>query len=154
MYESIFKGLDLGIHEIGHVVFSPFGEFLAVAGGSILQCLVPIASMVMFFRQRDYFAIAFAWGWLAINLFDVATYAADARIMALPLVSPFAGGDEPIHDWNYLLSHMHLLNLDTTIAMLIRLFAVFSMLLCLILGGWLVVLMTGKSKTKKRSRPS
>lgn len=151
MYQSIFKGLDLGIHEMGHMVFNPFGEFLSIAGGSLLQCLVPLASMVMFFRQRDYFAIAFAWGWLAINLFDVATYAADARAMELPLVSPFAGGEEPIHDWNYLLSHMHLLNLDTAIATLMRTCATFSMLLCFTLGGWLLWQMATKPKVKQHS---
>ncbi|MBY0357306.1 MAG: hypothetical protein K2W82_04825 [Candidatus Obscuribacterales bacterium] len=148
MYQSIFKGLDLGIHEMGHMVFNPFGEFMSIAGGSLLQCLVPVISMVMFFRQRDYFAIAFAWGWLAINLFDVATYAADARAMELPLVSPFAGGEEPIHDWNYLLSSMHMLNLDTTVATLLRTFAAFSMLICMLFGSWLLLEMGTKSKTK------
>ena len=52
-------------------------------------------------QQRDVFAVAFAWGWLATNLFEVATYAGDAVAMSLPLVTP--GGGHAIHDWNYVL---------------------------------------------------
>ena len=36
----------------------------------------------MFWKQRDLFAIAVAFAWLGTNLFEVATYAADARTMA------------------------------------------------------------------------
>jgi len=136
-YQSIFKPLNLGIHELGHVVFGIFGEFIGIAGGSLLQCLVPLASIAMFYSQRDYFAIAISFGWLSTNLFDVAVYLGDARAMDLPLVSPFAG-DAIIHDWNYLLGAMGLLNADTTIAFLVRLAAIFSMLLCLIYGGWII----------------
>ncbi|RKZ34872.1 hypothetical protein DRQ33_01175, partial [bacterium] len=55
MFNSIFKSLNLGIHELGHIVFGPFGEFLSIAGGTILQCLMPVISMLMFYNQRDYF---------------------------------------------------------------------------------------------------
>jgi len=136
-YNSLFKMLNLGIHELGHFVFAFFGEFLQIAGGTILQCLVPIISMFMFYRQRDFFAIAIAFGWLSTNLFDVATYMADARDMMLPLVSPF-GGEDIVHDWNYLLSALGLLEWDTRLAFLVRVAAVVSMLICLIFGGWLI----------------
>ena len=136
-YNSLFKMLNLGIHELGHFVFAFFGEFLQIAGGTILQCLVPIISMFMFYRQRDFFAIAIAFGWLSTNLFDAATYMADARDMMLPLVSPF-GGEDIVHDWNYLLSALGLLEWDTRLAFLLRVAAVVSMLICLIFGGWLI----------------
>ena len=100
-YQSLFKGIDLGVHELGHYVFGPFGDVMAAWGGSLLQCLVPGIAMAMFLRQRDYFAITVALGWLGVNLFEVATYAADAVAMQLPLVTP--GGGHPIHDWNYVL---------------------------------------------------
>ena len=82
-YESLFGSLNLGLHEFGHFVFRPLGEFMMYAGGSLFQCLVPVLSVGMFFRQRDFFAIAVSFGWLSTNLFYVATYAADARAMDL-----------------------------------------------------------------------
>jgi len=36
---------------------------------------------MMFFRQRDYFAIAFCLGWLSTNLVGVGFYMADANAM-------------------------------------------------------------------------
>lgn len=117
-YQPIFDALNLGIHELGHIVFQPFGQFMAFAGGSLLQLVVPIGSMFMFYRQRDFFAITFCIAWLGMNLFDVAVYVADARSMTLPLVSPFGG--DPMHDWNYLLRRTGLLQADTGIAMMMR----------------------------------
>ena len=146
-YNSIFGGLNLGIHELGHIVFMPFGEFIMIAGGTILQCLVPIISIGIFYNQRDYFAIAVSFGWLSTNLFSVATYLGDARNMALPLVTPF-GGEEIIHDWNYLLGKLGLLKFDGTIAFLVRVGAVICMLICLIYGGWIIMQMM-KSPNKR-----
>ena len=100
-YSSLVGGLNLGIHELGHFLWSPLGEFWGVLGGSLTQCLVPVVVMVLFYRQRDYFAIAIGLCWLATNLFSVATYAADGLTQQLELVSPV--GDDPIHDWGYLL---------------------------------------------------
>jgi hypothetical protein len=135
---DIFKGLNLAFHEMGHAIFQPFGEFMTVAGGSLFQCLVPLLSTLMFFRQRDYFGIAFCFGWLATNLFDVATYAADARALALPLVTPFKGGEETIHDWNWMLDRLNIIHLDYQIAFGLRVLGVLSMLLCQGMGFWLV----------------
>lgn len=44
--------LNLGIHELGHMLFRPAGEFLCIAGGTILQLLIPIISVFMFVRQQ------------------------------------------------------------------------------------------------------
>lgn len=138
-YTSLIGALNLGIHELGHLVTRPFGEWISIAGGTLVQCLVPVGSMFMFYRQRDFFAIAVAWGWLATNLFNVATYMADARSMALPLVS--VGGGEAYHDWNYLLDSCGLLRFDKKLAFLVRGAATLSMLVCLVGGGWLVAWM-------------
>lgn len=135
-YQSIFGGLDLAIHEAGHIVFGPLGEVMGVAGGTILQLAAPLAAAAIFWRQRDRFAIAVALCWLSTNLFDVARYIADARALALPLVSPTSG--DPLHDWNFLLARMNVLTHDTAIAGGVRALAVASMLLGLAAGAWLV----------------
>ncbi|HSS47215.1 MAG TPA: hypothetical protein VLL03_07370, partial [Burkholderiales bacterium] len=43
LYSSLFGGLNLGIHEAGHLLFRFFGfEFLMVAGGTLLQLAAPV----------------------------------------------------------------------------------------------------------------
>ena len=137
-YWNVFSYLNLGIHELGHYVFSFFGMFINVLGGTLLECLAPVFGIVNFYRQRDFFAISVCFGWLSTVLFGVSVYVADARAMELPLVTPF-GMDTPVtHDWNYLLSSMGLLQYDTFLGSLIRGSAVISMLVCLITGAWLL----------------
>ncbi len=135
-YNSLLGGLNLGIHELGHVVFSPFGQFLAIAGGTLLQCAAPIIAGVLFWRQRDYFAIAFALCWLGTNFFAIAPYAADAIVQELPLVS--VGSGEPIHDWGYMLGRLGWMHHATTVGGLFRAAGASAMLCGLLAGGWLV----------------
>jgi len=134
-YQSLIHPLNFGIHEMGHFLFMPLGQFIGIAGGTLLQLLAPLAAMVMFLKQRDYFAFAFAWGWLGTNLFDVATYAGDARALQLPLAAPWA---VTFHDWNFMLTRLGLLPHDQTVAAAFRLAATVSFAVALVAGGWLV----------------
>lgn len=138
-YGGIFFGLNFGLHELGHFIFAPFGEFMMILGGSLFQCLVPFIGIIMFLKQNDHFGVAFCFGWEATNLYYVATYIADARAMALPLLTPF--GVEAYHDWNYILSRTGLLRYDTFIAWLVRIIASICMIICLVYGGWLIGIM-------------
>lgn len=139
-YWPVIMSLNFGIHELGHVLFSPMGKFMGVLGGSLLQCVVPIIGVVMFLRQRDYFAIAFALVWLGTNLFYVGTYCLDANDrLGLALVS--IGGGEATHDWYYLLETTGLLAHDTKIAWLLRAWASVTSIAGIALGTWLCVLM-------------
>jgi len=115
---TLFAAINLGIHELGHVLWQPFGEFMAFLGGSLTQCLAPVASVFVFFKQRDYFGMVFCSGWLGLNFFEVGVYVSDARSMALPLVSPFAG--VPVHDWNWILGRMGLLHMDRMLGTLFQ----------------------------------
>jgi hypothetical protein len=60
----------------------------------------------------------------------------DAQSMSLHLVS--LGSGEPIHDWNWIFSHMGILPFDHVIADFIWLLALSSMLLCFATGSWLI----------------
>jgi hypothetical protein len=145
-YASLIAGLNLGIHELGHLVFAPLGDFLSAAGGTLLQCIVPIIAMLMFRRQNDWFALSFAVAWLGSNFYGIAPYAADARARALPLVS--IGSGDPIHDWYFMLSSLHALPHDQLIG---RIFA-FAGTLCFIASltsaAWLLsVMFQSRSKT-------
>jgi len=121
MHWSFLSSLILATHELGHVVFSPFGEWLMVAGGTILQLLAPIGAYLVLRRQREPTALFIGTAWFVTSLTNVATYVADARVQELPLVS--LGGDTAEHDWGYLLGRANALASDTQIAYNLRGFA-------------------------------
>jgi hypothetical protein len=98
-----------------------------VAGGTILQLAAPVLSAAMFLRQPDYFAVTVSGAWLATNLYNVAAYMADARAQDLPLVTVGDGECVICHDWAYMLGHLGLLSLDTTLAGAVRIQAFFVM---------------------------
>lgn len=142
-YGSIFSGITLAIHELGHVLFGFLGEWLSVAGGSITQLAAPVAVALILLRQRDYFGVAVGGAWLSMSLSNLAVYVADARAEELPLVS--LGGGDVVHDWNYLLGSVHLLPHDGQIAGVMR-FAAFVLLVASIgLGAWLCAVMARRS---------
>ncbi len=146
-YGSIFSGINLGIHELGHVVLSFMPMFITVAAGTLFQLAAPAASILVFLKQRDFFALSVSLGWLSTSLFSVSRYAGDAREMELPLVSPF-GGEEIIHDWNYMLSKVGLLGAAPAVSALFWILAFLSMALALLWGGYLLIIMfrtTGKA---------
>ena len=113
-YSTVFRGIDLAIHEIGHILWSPLGEFMGFAGGTLTQLLAPVAAGIGFFRQRDWFAVSFAVCWLGINCFEIVEYAGDALTRQLPLVSPSTA--EPIHDWAYMLGQLGILHHTDAVA--------------------------------------
>lgn len=109
----LLDGVDLAIHETGHLVFGPFGDFIGIAGGTLGQLLMPAAFVTYFWRRGDRHAACVALWRVGQSLWNVSVYAADARAQALPLV----GGGE--HDWAYMLGRLGWLALDTRIARLI-----------------------------------
>ena len=105
-------GADLVIHECGHPLFGLAGEFMGIAGGSITQLLAPAAIAIYFVTRREYFSAAIVAMWLGQSLLNVSIYAGDAIAMELPLV----GGEDVIHDWNWLLTHLGWLSHTAAIA--------------------------------------
>lgn len=108
----LIDNVDLIFHEAGHAIFWPLGWTMSVAGGSLLQMLVPLALFAVFFRGRQLFSAAVMLYWAAISTASVAVYAGDAVLRRLPLIT----GDAEGHDWNNLLSHFGLLRQTKLIA--------------------------------------
>ena len=106
---GLLDGVDLAIHETGHIVFGPFGEFVGFLGGTLMQLLMPLAFVAYFVRRGDRHAATVAVWWVAQNLWNISVYVRDARAQELPLV----GGGE--HDWAYLLGTMGWLTRDQEI---------------------------------------
>ena len=111
---------NLVVHEAGHLLFGWFGPTLGLWGGTILQWLVPLLLAAYFFTQRQTTAFAFCLFFFFENWLYTATYMADARAMALPLVT--AGNSDYVeHDWNTIFSGLGVLQYDTRIAAIVRL---------------------------------
>lgn len=107
------------IHEGGHLLFRFFGEFLAVAGGTLLQLSVPLMLATFFIFQRQVMGTAFCMFFFFEQFLPVSTYMADARAQELPLLT-VGDSDDVIHDWNYLFGRFGLLDHDTQIAHAVR----------------------------------
>lgn len=135
---SIFSPINLAFHEAGHLLFGYGGTFWGILGGTLLECLMPFFLALHFYKQREFFGISLCFGWLATVFWGVATYAGDARAMALPLVTLFGNEPSVAHDWNYLLDKAGLLPYDFAVAFLFRAVSIGSLGLCLVTGFWLI----------------
>jgi hypothetical protein len=121
----LLSGIDLAIHEFGHIFFMPFGiPFLdrpmVIFGASLQQPTVPLIFVLYFLRNRDgardvHAAMVCLW-WTSINVLSVAIYCNDARAGVLMLIDGSTGQESEGHDWNNLLRIWGLLNKDTVIA--------------------------------------
>jgi len=124
---------NLVVHEGGHMLFGWFGRTLGLLGGTILQWLVPLLLAAYFFRERQAAAFVFCMFFFFENWLYTATYMADARAMALPLVT--AGDSDYIeHDWHTIFSSLGFLQYDTTIGAIVRTLGWCGMLASV---GWL-----------------
>ena len=110
--EHFIDAFTLIIHEAGHWVFMPFGQFLHILGGSLFQCVFPLIYVGYFYFRKDYFSSSLLLFWVGQNVVNVSVYAADAQAMALPLL----GGDAVIHDWNFILGYTHTIQYTAQIA--------------------------------------
>jgi len=131
MQGSFLDNVDLPIHETGHLIFRPLGEFLMVAGGSIFQIAFPAVFVGYFVWQEKYYSAAIVLLWVGQSILNVWVYAADAVTMQLVLTSGTTGSEGGFHDWNYLLTATGLIGATKTVAGLIRLLGTVT----IILGG-------------------
>lgn len=90
--------IDLFIHEAGHFLLRPFGLWIHVIGGSLVQCLLPLLLLIVTWKQ-NVAQVAYPGFWLGENLVNVSVYIRDAPYRNLRLIASGL-----IHDWNWLLS--------------------------------------------------
>ena len=126
---SFMHMINLVFHEAGHVIFSLFGEFMSILGGSLLQLLVPLIFMGSFIKRKDNFAATVMLWWLAQSMMDLVAYIDDARRQEMWLLGGVQGKDMPgIHDWNNILSQLGLLKYDHILATFVSWSAIIVML--------------------------
>ena len=118
---SFLDLVDLPIHETGHLLFRPFGEFLTIAGGSLFQVIMPAVFVGYFWWNKKYYSAAIVLFWVGQSILNVFVYAQDAVVMQIVLLGGLTGSEGSFHDWNYLLTETGLISSTKTIAGLIRL---------------------------------
>ena len=140
--DSFLHNINLVFHEAGHLIFYPFGKFLAYLGGSLLQCLIPFICLIYFLTQRINFSASAMFWWLGQNFMDIAPYIYDAKALSLVLLGGHIGKDNPqSHDWFWLLSRMGLLGQYSDIALFINNLGRICMILSIV---WSVCLLYKK----------
>jgi nitrogen fixation-related uncharacterized protein len=113
----LIDGANLLIHEAGHLIFRPLGEFMMIAGGSLFQVIMPSIFVGYFIRQKNYYSAAMVLFWVGESILNVSVYAADSLALQLPLI----GGPDSIHDWNWMLGQLGMLKATPKVAGFIRL---------------------------------
>lgn len=141
---SFLHGVHLVFHEAGHVIFAPFGRFMHILGGSLMQVLMPaIVGTVALLRYRNPFAGAVCLWWCGHAILDLAPYVADARILDMPLIGETADEDADLraerHDWRNLLLMMGRLQQDKAVARGFYWVGALLMGAALVYGAWLLV---------------
>ncbi len=97
-------------HEAGHVIFRPFGEWVAVLGGTLGQLLMPaVLGVALLWKNRDPFGAAIGLWLFGLSVLDVAPYMYDAWEPQLTLLGGGTGNDS-FHDWIYLFDSVHQLH--------------------------------------------
>jgi hypothetical protein len=120
-----FMFLDAGnavVHEGGHMLFSYFGDFMQVLGGTLLELLVPLGLAMAFYVRRQ--AVGFSLFTVVVfeNLLYVAHYMSTARSLEGDYIAVGVGavsGDEMdpnMHDWHNLFSRWGVLQHDIDIS--------------------------------------
>lgn len=101
----ILEYLDIAVHEVGHRVFSPFGETTMLIMGSGSECLFPfLVGLVFGIWKRDLIAWGICWAWSASSCADAARYIADATQGKLALLG---AGPDTMGDWERILGPEH-----------------------------------------------
>ena len=138
----VLDDANLIFHEAGHVIFSPFGELLYTAGGSIFQILLPLLLVIPFVRKQDYFGALLMLWWAGENMIGVGRYIADARAQELELI----GGE---HDFALILSRWpHVMRYDTAIGGAVRDVGITIMLVSIAVCIYIIFLQSKDRKSE------
>lgn len=138
--QSFMHNVNLVFHEAGHVIFTPFGRFLTILGGTLGQWLIPFIVLCAFLlKTRDTFGATIGLWWLGQSFMDIAPYINDARAGQLILLGGVTGRDAPgYHDWENILRDLGWMQYDHTIAGIVNAIGVTLMLLSFLWGAYLL----------------
>ncbi len=95
--------IQFGVHEVSHLVFAFLPPIFTAASGSVGE--IAFTGLILFatLRQKAYFAAIFAALWVMLAMTSAGRYIADAKAQLMPLTGP---GENPQHDWQFVLGQM------------------------------------------------
>ena len=136
--------VDLGFHELGHLVFSWAPGLVPVLAGSVLQIAVPVGLALYFMVRRESYAAGLLFAWAATSAANVSVYAGDAPTQTLSLLG------NGVHDWAWILGSVGHMEWATPLASGIRWFGVALALIGLLVA--IVPLMTPHARARAEAK--
>lgn len=126
------------IHEFGHILFRPFGEFMHLLGGSLFQVTLPLVfGGVFLVKNRDPFAAAVMLWWSAVAVMDVAPYIYDAQAPQHVLLTGRTG-DTGAHDFIDVLGDLGLLARAQAVGYVVHRIGVAMLIASFAWAGWML----------------
>lgn len=137
---SFWHLVNLPFHEAGHVILSPFGKFITMIGGSLLQLTMPLICLFsLLLWTRDTFGAAACLWWFGESFIDLAPYIGDARALRLTLLGGYTGREvADYHDWEYILRKLGWLEHDISLAWTAHIVGTMMILLSLVWAGYVL----------------
>lgn len=151
------SGVDLGIHEFGHMVFMWAPPLVVALAGSVIQVAAPAGLAAYFAVRRDWLAVILMTAWSAESLNNVSVYIYDATRLKLELWGD--DGSKAGHDWANILTQLGLIPSTDAIAYAVRglSVAVFALAAYLALRGlsrpWLEARRAAALEARMRTLP-
>jgi hypothetical protein len=94
-------------HEAGHVFFRPFGQFMTIAGGTIMQHMFPIVlGLALLVKGRNPFGAAICFWLLGYSVIYTAWYMHDAGDPQGMMLSGKSSAEDDGHDFVNIFSYM------------------------------------------------
>ena len=121
---NFIHSINLVFHEAGHFIFFWAPRQIMVIMGTGLQIIIPFFFMIVFIRQKDWFASCVMSCWGFQSIVDSAYYISDAKYRSMPLIT----GDPDSHDWWYLFSQWGIVDYSEFIGSIIMYLGFFGML--------------------------
>lgn len=137
------------IHEFGHILFRPFGEFMHLLGGSLFQAGLPlIFGGIFLVRNRDPFAAVVMLWWSAVAVMDIAPYVYDAQMPQHTLLTGRTG-DTGAHDFIDVLGDLGLLMKAQAVGYVVHRFGVAMLIASFAWAGWLLWRQFARSRSDR-----
>lgn len=131
--------LDLGIHELGHILTRFLGNAISIPMGTVAQWALPTFVVWKFLNQREYIGVGFSLLWLAHSITYSQWYCQDAaRGVTHEIQGRDIFGGEWIHDYYYMLTHTGLITHANSLSFLMWSVALCIATLAVVMFGFLI----------------
>ncbi len=142
------------IHEAGHGIcyILPCPEFFMVLNGTLFQVFLPLGIGIYYKKRQQVFPWLIALFFTGFSLQYTAWYISTAHISATVNAANSFLGVDGYHDFNYILSHLHILKYNLQISFIVKLFFYLLMILVVIKMVFIAFVFDNNKKFKRVKR--